>query len=128
MPFSFLTFRSLLVFDREEQQFFHFDSLNGSNTPHAESFALKLSTAIFSRLLAVHRVSCSQQENTFDCGVYLIAFMESICMSFKNIQPWNITNPLVQSFISRQTSLNAISGYRSKISNWIQRSQSLSSR
>jgi sentrin-specific protease 8 len=71
---------SLLVWCRKTKQFFHFDSMNGANFCHASKTAKNLSLT----LEKLVQVNCTQQQNSFDCGVFVCCHAEHI---LKNCSP-----------------------------------------
>ena len=71
---------SLIMINKKQQKFVHYDSYNSSNT--------KIAVDIFKKLKFYFKcetfeddASCPQQDNTIDCGVYLLAFADSIANS-----------------------------------------------
>lgn len=73
---------SLLVFDNINSIFHHFDSLYPSNEYAAKSLASKVFKHISGSSVETYRFDaqrdCSQQQNFYDCGIYLICHAELI--------------------------------------------------
>mmetsp|Transcript_5689 Transcript_5689/g.11937 ORF Transcript_5689/g.11937 Transcript_5689/m.11937 type:complete len:227 (+) Transcript_5689:61-741(+) len=84
---------SLLVVMIDKNMSLHFDSAGGSNEIAAKAVAKKLSYAMFpDRRCApidVEIKSCSspQQENSYDCGLYMLAASEAIAKTASNQIP-----------------------------------------
>lgn len=71
---------SLLVFVREDNTFYHYDSQSGSNRPHAQEIARRLETFTSGRSRAGFREEpCPAQQNTYDCGMYVMSICEHLC-------------------------------------------------
>ncbi|XP_045775146.1 sentrin-specific protease 8, partial [Maniola jurtina] len=70
---------SLLVFSRNENSFFHFDSSSGSNHDVAWDFASHLMLYL-SKQGNINFVDkhCQQQSNGYDCGVHVICNTEKL--------------------------------------------------
>ncbi|XP_050666214.1 sentrin-specific protease 8 [Leptidea sinapis] len=64
---------SLLVYSRDENSFFHYDSMCGSNHNVAWSFSSHL-MSYFSKAGLIHfsDKECIQQSNGYDCGVHVL--------------------------------------------------------
>lgn len=65
---------SLLVWCCKANQFFHFDSLDGANFSHASKIAKNLNPTVEN----VGQIKCTQQKNSFDCGVFVCCHAEHI--------------------------------------------------
>uniref|UniRef100_UPI00358F7E75 sentrin-specific protease 8 n=1 Tax=Myxine glutinosa TaxID=7769 RepID=UPI00358F7E75 len=65
---------SLLLFNRTENSFHHFDSLGKSNLSHARRLARQLEPflGLGSKTPALIHESAPSQSNAYDCGVYVI--------------------------------------------------------
>lgn len=80
---------SLLVFSRPERTFFHFDSSNGFNKDVSRDFANDLQGYVLGsdKDVKVVNVPCPQQKNGYDCGLFVLCFvdviLEWICESSK---------------------------------------------
>jgi sentrin-specific protease 8 len=66
---------SLLVWCNKAQQFFHFDSMDGTNFGHASKTAKNLGLKSVEKVV---QVKCTQQKNGFDCGVFVCCQAELI--------------------------------------------------
>ncbi|XP_077420038.1 sentrin-specific protease 8 [Vanacampus margaritifer] len=83
---------SLLVYHHKSNHFSHYDSQNGSNSLHARRIASKLEP-----MLCVGRKSSfveeltPVQENSYDCGMYVICITEALCekprLALQNLTP-----------------------------------------
>src|SRR5207253_5351673 len=76
---------SLLIFSRVDKVFFHFDSLSGGNSSHAQMLYKKLEPHLSSNKDNKRFVEMDalQQENGYDCGVHLICNAENVIEHFK---------------------------------------------
>ncbi|XP_062327972.1 sentrin-specific protease 8 [Osmerus eperlanus] len=71
---------SLLLFRRDGGHFAHYDSQSGSNSQHARRIASKLETFLCTgRKIAVVEEPCPSQQNSYDCGMYVICNAEALC-------------------------------------------------
>lgn len=69
---------SLLVFSRRENTFFGFDSLNNHNS-YADQTMIKTLKVVLNCPAATYvKQQCSQQDNSFDCGIHVICNMDNI--------------------------------------------------
>ncbi|KAG1941438.1 sentrin-specific protease 8 [Pimephales promelas] len=73
---------SLLLYQRDASQFTHFDSQKGGNSLHARRIAAKLEAFLGEKVPFVEEQSPSQQ-NSFDCGMYVICNAEALCESLR---------------------------------------------
>lgn len=79
---------SLLVYISNKQTFEHYDSHTGSiNRYHAENIVSVLTPVLLpgheSDLeLDFAEMECTQQENSYDCGIHLICNTEAICRKY----------------------------------------------
>lgn len=79
---------SLLLYVKNKDMFLYFDSAGSMNYKHAEVIAKRLQTKLGSNPdKPVKIISTPQQENSFDCGVYLILFTEIIAQFILNEKP-----------------------------------------
>ena len=69
---------SLLLYIKNENKFYHFDSIRHLNFDIARDLACNVSKYLnFSfNIDQVCEVDCAQQNNTYDCGVYLLYFCQ----------------------------------------------------
>ncbi|CAN8019646.1 unnamed protein product, partial [Ixodes persulcatus] len=63
---------SLLVYDAKKKIFEHYDSCKGSNSAHARRIAEALKSLLCLELAQVTEVSCTQQNNSYDCGLHVL--------------------------------------------------------
>ncbi|XP_029201653.2 sentrin-specific protease 8-like isoform X1 [Acropora millepora] len=73
---------SLLVYERQRNIFHHYDSFSSHNSPAARSLAKKMEPFLAAKSSHFVEDRCPQQENGYDCGVYLICFAEELCQNF----------------------------------------------
>ena len=79
---------SLLVYFDNKQSFEHYDSHTGSiNRLHAENLVTILSEFLIADHesdieLDLNEMECTQQTNSYDCGVYLLCNAEAVCRQF----------------------------------------------
>ncbi|KAJ0001842.1 hypothetical protein NQD34_001638 [Periophthalmus magnuspinnatus] len=75
---------SLLVYQRSSHRFAHYDSQNGSNSGHARRIAHKLEPFVGAGRRAVFvEEQCPSQQNSYDCGMYVICISEALCESIR---------------------------------------------
>lgn len=68
---------SLLIYHLHSNSYFHLDSSSGMNGKQACNFARKLST-YFSKVPGKYEeLSTLQQDNSYDCGIYLLCNVEN---------------------------------------------------
>ncbi|XP_076011408.1 sentrin-specific protease 8 [Genypterus blacodes] len=71
---------SLLVYHRDSTHFAHYDSQNGSNSVHARCIASKLEPFLGTgRKVQFVEEPCPSQQNSYDCGMYVICIAEALC-------------------------------------------------
>ena len=68
---------SLLVYNKLENSFYHFDPITGANDGSV-SVLIKNLTDTKQRIPEVRYVKCPRQKNSFDCGPYTMLFAEKI--------------------------------------------------
>lgn len=69
---------SLLVFSRRENTFFGFDSLNNHNSCADQTMIKTLKVILNCPDATYVKQQCSQQDNSFDCGIHVICNMDNI--------------------------------------------------
>ncbi|CAO1390072.1 unnamed protein product [Diamesa serratosioi] len=69
---------SLLVFSRRENSFFGFDSLNNHNSYADQTMIKTLKVVLNCPTARYINQQCSQQDNTFDCGIHVICNIDNI--------------------------------------------------
>lgn len=73
---------SLLTYKRDSDQFTHYDSQSGSNSLHARRIAAKLEAFLGARgKVPFAEGQCPSQQNSYDCGMYVICNAEALCES-----------------------------------------------
>ncbi|KAI3376918.1 hypothetical protein L3Q82_000167 [Scortum barcoo] len=74
---------SLLVYHHTSNHFAHYDSQNGSNSLHARTWRIASKLEPFlgagRKALFVEEPCPSQQNNSYDCGMYVICIAEALC-------------------------------------------------
>lgn len=65
---------SLLVYDGLVKKYYHLDSLSGANLGHAKKIANNLHLPYEE----VVELKCTQQENSYDCGVFVCSNAENV--------------------------------------------------
>jgi len=78
---------SLLVFDNTTAHFHHFDSSGGLNDDDAKDIAKRsyphISAKSHTPFKFIRHRDCSQQTNSYDCGMYVVCFAEELCSRLK---------------------------------------------
>jgi len=80
---------SLLMYSKANNRFYYFDSLKQFNLPAAMRLAKSLAPILFESLringgeVDFETFECPQQENSFDCGLFTIAFIEELARTFE---------------------------------------------
>lgn len=67
---------SLLLYTRENHTYYHLDSVEPLNRPHAQRLAVNLSG---DPDVSVIQLQCRQQDGGVECGAYAVHFAEVIC-------------------------------------------------
>nr|XP_024000281.1 LOW QUALITY PROTEIN: sentrin-specific protease 8 [Salvelinus alpinus] len=70
---------SLLLFLRDGGHFAHYDSQSGGNSLHARRIATKLEPSWGGEESALCGEPCPLQQNSYDCGMYVICNAEALC-------------------------------------------------
>lgn len=73
---------SLLVYSRQENRLFHFDSMHNTNYRVAYELAQKLCEYL--NVWTITDVSCEQQSNSTDCGYFVIDYMMKLLYMMRN--------------------------------------------
>ncbi|XP_041347488.1 sentrin-specific protease 8-like [Gigantopelta aegis] len=75
---------SLLVYVRSKQEFRHYDSSGNTNSAMAKNLAYKLQPFVHAPLgrMQFIEMDCPQQQNGYDCGLFVIAITEYLCKNF----------------------------------------------
>lgn len=70
---------SLLLFVRNANNFYHFDSMGSTNYEHAKTIAKKITPYLgVTYKPSINRVQTPQQVNTVDCGIYMLIVTDAI--------------------------------------------------
>ncbi|KAJ3447288.1 sentrin-specific protease [Anaeramoeba flamelloides] len=129
---------SLLIFVKSLSTFFYYDSYSQGNYKIAKQFAKRLAPVLIPNNTQNEKVSkpnfvkvkSPQQENLFDCGVFLLAFtrffVKSICAEKKEINDKffdnkkNLSNHITQEIVTklRKDLLKIINNLRKKKTEW----------
>ncbi|KAG8313156.1 hypothetical protein J6590_006713 [Homalodisca vitripennis] len=72
---------SLLVYTRESNTYYHLDSVEPLNRPHAQRLAVALSG---DPDVNVVQIQCRQQKSGVECGAYVVHYTELICSMIVN--------------------------------------------
>ncbi|XP_015599373.1 sentrin-specific protease 8 [Cephus cinctus] len=76
---------SLLVFSRPEKICFHFDSSKGINRDIAKEFSRKIMDYLLGKGLgSFTEVNCPQQDNGYDCGLFVLCFTDILSYHIKD--------------------------------------------
>jgi sentrin-specific protease 8 len=95
---------SLLVYVRSKQEFQHFDSYRCSNQTVGRKFVDKLQPFVQAPRSKIKFVEmeCPQQENSCDCGVYVIAMAEHLIKEFCECFSVGVTEAVNQETVRRK--------------------------
>lgn len=102
---------SLLLYRRDENRFCHYDSQSGSNSLHARRIALKLQAFLGagSSLAQFGEEPAPVQQNSYDCGMYVICNAEVLCQLAKQE---GSPHPLAQIVTPSYITLKRLEWYR----------------
>ncbi|KAI9592569.1 hypothetical protein BDF19DRAFT_205456 [Syncephalis fuscata] len=70
---------SLLVYTRHTDTFYYYDSMNISNLSAARNMAAKAAIVLNTRRPKFIMMPTPQQDNSYDCGIYVISITELLC-------------------------------------------------
>ncbi|KAI4540701.1 hypothetical protein MG293_009742 [Ovis ammon polii] len=95
---------SLLVYLQDKNGFFHYDSYGGSNSFHAKQVAEKLEAFLGRKgnKLAFVEEKAPAQQNSYDCGMYVICNTEALCQNFFRQQPESLLQLLTPTYITKK--------------------------
>lgn len=71
---------SLLVYHKDSKKFEHYDSSKRSNAHHAARIASMLKPLLFLEQVEVLEINCAQQNNSYDCGLYVLLNLQNVCL------------------------------------------------
>ena len=85
---------SVMLFNRDSQTFEHYDSMASNNRMAAKSVAWTLSDhiGVGASEVPFKEMSCPQQANSHDCGMYLICVTEMLAHHLLAGKPLNMEN------------------------------------
>ena len=69
------------MFCKGENKYYHFDPIEGKNTEHAKTLVLNTLDVNDFRMKGLPEyedIKFSQQENSFDCGPYIMLYMQEL--------------------------------------------------
>lgn len=95
---------SLLVYLQEKSSFFHYDSHSRSNSDHAKQVAEKLGAFLGrkgDKVVFVEEKAPAQQ-NSYDCGMYVICNAEILCQNYFRQQPESLLQLLTPTYITKK--------------------------
>ncbi|XP_065268295.1 sentrin-specific protease 8 [Emys orbicularis] len=95
---------SLLVYFRDKNCFAHYDSHSKSNSAHAKLVAGKLEAFLGKRggKVAFIEEKAPAQQNSYDCGMYVICNTEALCQGYFRGQQEPVLQLLTPSYITRK--------------------------
>ena len=72
---------SLLLFCKKENKYYHYDPIEGKNKDHAKELILNtldLNNFKLGALPEYRQVKCPKQENSYDCGPYIMLYIREL--------------------------------------------------
>ncbi|XP_055219658.1 sentrin-specific protease 8 isoform X1 [Gorilla gorilla gorilla] len=95
---------SLLVYLQDKNSFFHYDSHSRSNSVHAKQVAEKLEAFLGRKgdKLAFVEEKAPAQQNSYDCGMYVICNTEALCQNFFRQQTESLLQLLTPAYITKK--------------------------
>jgi sentrin-specific protease 8 len=78
---------SLLVYSRPDKRFFHFDSAGSLNSYVCSDFVevIKKCLCLSKDEEACEQVQCLQQNNSYDCGIYVLCHADLACKTIMKV-------------------------------------------
>ncbi|KAL7034061.1 hypothetical protein ACKWTF_007833 [Chironomus riparius] len=71
---------SLLVYSKPDKTFYHFDSSGSSNYWVCSKLVNIIKSCLkLSNNVKIEQVDCLQQNNCYDCGIYVLCHADSVC-------------------------------------------------
>lgn len=98
---------SLLVYIRSKQEFRHYDSCSRHNEDMAKKLAYKLQPHVHAPMGRMKFIEMDgpQQENSYDCGVYVISTAEHLCRELCEGYSINLNDLVTQESINEKRKL-----------------------
>ena len=95
---------SLLVCPQDKNGSFHYDSYGNSNSFHAKQVAEKLEAFLGRKgnKLAFVEEKAPAQQNSYDCGMYVICNTEALCQNFFRQRPESLLQLLTPTYITKK--------------------------
>ncbi|KFO88908.1 Sentrin-specific protease 8 [Buceros rhinoceros silvestris] len=95
---------SLLVYFRDKKCFAHYDSHSKCNSSHAKQAAGKLEAFLGKRggKATFVEEKAPAQQNSYDCGMYVICNAEALCQGYLRGQPEPLLQHLTPSYITQK--------------------------
>ncbi|XP_069910850.1 sentrin-specific protease 8 [Oryctolagus cuniculus] len=95
---------SLLVYLQDKNSFLHYDSHSRSNSVHAKQVAEKLQAFLgrHGDSPAFVEEKAPAQQNSYDCGMYVICNAEALCHGFFGQQPEPLLQLLTPTYITKK--------------------------
>ncbi|KAF7241495.1 Sentrin-specific protease 8 [Varanus komodoensis] len=92
---------SLLVYFQDKNCFAHYDSQSRSNSAHARRVAGKLEAFLSKRgKVAFVEEKAPAQQNSYDCGMYVICNTEALCQEYFQGQQEPVLQLLTPSYVT----------------------------
>lgn len=81
---------SICAYSKTDDIFYHFDSLSGSNASPCIKLFKTIKSCLGCGNAKIKNVSCSQQANSFDCGIFALCHTDLVCQTF--LKSGNLSN------------------------------------
>lgn len=97
--------QSLLVYFQETNSFHHYDSHSSFNTSAARSLAQNVEPFLHCKSgqnPCFMEDRCPQQQNGYDCGVYVVCVTEQLCNNFMNNSKMSLDDNLTPEDIRKK--------------------------
>ncbi|KAJ2827963.1 hypothetical protein IWW50_001625 [Coemansia erecta] len=109
VPIGSGTHWSLLVYCRQTQppSFHYFDSMANANYHHALAAKHRLEQLLLGAQRPLAQMvahSCPQQENSYDCGVFVLLFVDLLARRYADLRlpPKNVTQDMPRAVLTRR--------------------------
>lgn len=70
---------SFLVYSKPDKTFYHFDSSGSSNYYVCSKLVNIIKSCLKLSSEKIEQVECLQQNNSYDCGIYVLCHADSVC-------------------------------------------------